>query len=194
MYVYKSKIKIKKERIGPAGQKILLILLAGASLSLTRRPDQYFRILKSAAKEWRKINQRTLKKAIYRLYKSQMIDYREDKNGLVTLVLSERGKKRILKFDLDKMEIKKPSRWDGLWRIIAFDIPEEKNKARKALVAKMKELGFYPMQKSVFVYPYDCKNEIDFILEIFEVKPFVRYIIAKDIDITLDLKQKFKLS
>ena len=192
--MYNSKIKIKKERIGPAGQKILLILLAGASLSLTRRPDQYFRILKSAAKEWRKINQRTLKKAIYRLYQSQMIDYKEDKNGLVTLVLSERGKKRILKFDLDKMEIKKPPRWDGFWRIIAFDIPEEKNKARKALVSKMKELRFYPMQKSVFLYPYDCKNEIDFILEIFEIKPYVRYIVAKDIDIALDLKQRFKLS
>ncbi|KKS46111.1 hypothetical protein A2567_00625 [Candidatus Azambacteria bacterium RIFOXYD1_FULL_42_11] len=192
--MYKAKTGIKKERIGPVGQKILLILLAGASLSLTRRPDHYFRILKSAAKEWRKINQRTLKKAIYRLYQSQMIDYKEDKNGLITLVLSEKGKKRILKFDLDKMEIKKSSRWDGFWRIVAFDIPEYKNKARKALVSKMKELGFYPMQKSVFVYPYDCKNEINFILEIFEVKPYVRYIIAKDIDITMDLKQRFKLS
>ncbi|KKS75321.1 MAG: hypothetical protein UV48_C0014G0004 [Candidatus Azambacteria bacterium GW2011_GWA2_42_9] len=60
--MYKAKTGIKKERIGPVGQKILLILLAGASLSLTRRPDHYFRILKSAAKEWRKINQRTLKK------------------------------------------------------------------------------------------------------------------------------------
>ena len=50
------------------------------------------------------------------------------------------------------------------------------------------------MQKSVFLYPYDCKNEIDFILEIFEIKPYVRYIVAKDIDIALDLKQRFKLS
>jgi CRISPR-associated endonuclease Cas2 len=109
-------------------------------------------------------------------------------------VLAEKGKKRVLKFDLDKIEIKKPPRWDGFWRIIAFDIPEDKNKARKALASKMKNLGFYPMQKSVFVYPYDCKNEIDFITEIFEVKPYVRYIIAKDIDVALDLKQRFKLS
>ena len=191
--MYKSKTGIKKARLGPAGQKILLILLAGVSLSLTRRPDHYFHVLKSADKEWRKINQRTLKKAVHRLYQSQMIDYKEDKNGLVTLVLSEKGKKRVLKFDLDDMKIKKPSKWDGFWRIIAFDIPEDKNKARKALVSKMKELGFYPMQKSVFVYPYDCKNEIDFISEIFEIKPYVRYIIAKDIDIVLDLKQRFKL-
>ena len=189
-----QKAKIKKERLGPVGQKILLILLAGASLSLTRRPDQYFRILKSATKEWQKINQRTLKKAISRLYKSQMIDYREDKNGFVTLVLTEKGKKRVLEFDLDDMKIKKPTIWDGFWRIVAFDIPEDKNKARKALVSKMKDLGFYPMQKSVFVYPYDCKNEIDFITEIFEVKPYVRYIIVKDIDVALDLKQRFNLS
>jgi len=189
-----QKAKIKKERLGPVGQKILLILLAGASLSLTRRPDQYFRILKSATKEWQKINQRTLKKAISRLYKSQMIDYEEGKNGFITLVLAEKGKKRVLKFDLDDMKIKKPTIWDSFWRIVAFDIPEDKNKARKALVSKMKDLGFYPMQKSVFVYPYDCKNEIDFITEIFEVKPYVRYIIVKDIDVALDLKQRFNLS
>lgn len=191
--MYKHKLKIKRERLGPAGQKILLILLAGAALSLTRRPDSYFRVLKSAAKEWQKINRRTLKKAIHRLYQSQMIDYWEDKKGLANIVLSEKGKKRVLKFDLENMKIKKPARWDGFWRIIAFDIPEDESKARKALVSKMKDLGFYPMQKSVFVYPYDCKNEVDFISEIFEIKPYVRYIVAKGIDVALDLKQKFKL-
>jgi len=191
--MYKSKIIIKKERLGPVGQKILLILVAGVSLSLSNRPDKQFHILKSATKEWQKINQKTLKKAIQRLYLSRVIDYREDKSGVVTLVLSDKGKNQILKFDLGKIEIKKPVKWDGLWRIIVFDIPETMNKARKALVLKMKDLEFYPLQKSVFVYPYDCKKEIDFIIEIFEVKPYVRYIIAKDIDVSLDLKQKFNL-
>ena len=162
-------------------------------LSLTRRPDHYFRVLKKASKEWKKINERYLRETIKRLYQSKLIDYKEDKDGTVMLTLSEKGKSRILKYDIDKIEIKKPARWDKLWRLVVFDIPEDKNLGRKALAAKLKELGFYPMQKSVFIYPYECKDEIDFITEIFELSPYVRFLRVKDIDIELDLKERFYL-
>jgi len=185
--------KFKRERLGPTAQKVLLLLMAGASLSLTRRPDYYFRVLKSAAREWEKINQRTLYKAIRKLYQSQMIDYKEDKKGIATITLSLSGKKRILRYDLDNMKIKKPLKWDGYWRIVVFDIPEDEKKARSALRIKLKDLGFYPMQKSVFVYPYDCQDEVYFIAELFDIKPYVRFIVAKDIDISLHLKHKFGL-
>lgn len=122
-----------------------------------------------------------------------MIDYKEDKRGIANVILALKGKKRILKYDLDNMKIKRPSRWDGYWRIVVFDIPEDEKKARSALRIKLKDLGFYPMQKSVFVHPYDCKNEIDFVVEIFEIKPYVRFIVAKDIDISLNLKHMFQL-
>ena len=46
------------ERLGPKAKKILILLEAGIALSLTRRPDVYFSILKKAAKEWKK-NKRT---------------------------------------------------------------------------------------------------------------------------------------
>ena len=122
-----------------------------------------------------------------------MIDYRENKDGTVSLTLAEKGKRRVLRYNLDKMKIKKPARWDGLWRIVMFDIPEHKKQARDALSFKMKTLGLIPLQKSVFVYPYDCKNEINFIVEVFEVKPYVRFALVKEIDTALDLKYKFHL-
>jgi len=46
--------------------------------------------------------------------------------------LSLSGKKRILRYDLDNMKIKKPLKWDGYWRIVVFDIPEDE-KRREAL-------------------------------------------------------------
>jgi len=162
-------------------------------LSLTRRPDAYFRIVKGMVKEWRKINERNLRIAIKNLYKSKMVDFRENQDGTVLTILTDKGKKRILKYDIDKIEIKKPMRWDKLWRLVIFDIPEDKNLGRKALAAKLKELGFYPMQKSVFIHPYECKDEIDFIIEIFELSPYVRFLRVKDIDIELDLKERFHL-
>ena len=179
--------------LGPNAKKILLLLEGGLVLSLTRRPDAYFKILKKISKEWKKINEVNLRRTIKRLYRSKLIDYKENNDGTVNLTLSDNGKKRILRFDLDKIKIIKPPRWDKLWRLVFFDIPEEKNQGRKALVAKLKELGFYPMQKSVFIHPYECKDEIDFITEIFELAPFVRFLRVKDADIDLDLKNRFHL-
>ena len=181
------------KRMGPMSKKIMLLLIGGASLSLTRRPDAYFRIVKGMVKEWRKINERNLRIAIKNLYKSKMVDFRENQDGTVLTILTDKGKKRILKYDIDIIEIKKPMRWDKLWRLVIFDIPEDKNLGRKALAAKLKELGFYPMQKSVFIHPYECKDEIDFIIEIFELSPYVRFLRVKDIDIELDLKERFHL-
>ena len=191
LYMIKN---IKRIQIGPVSRKILILLGAGLALGLTSRPDAYFKILKGAAKEWNLINERSLHEAIKKLYQSKMIDYKENKNGAVTMVLSEEGKRRILTYNLDNIEIKKPVRWDELWRVIIFDIPENLKKGRNALAAKLKQLGFYPMQKSVFIHPYECKDEIDFIVENFNLRPYVRYIVAKKTDIDLDLEHKFGIS
>ena len=182
-----------RKRLGLVEKKVLLLIAAGLSLALTRSPKQYFRILKSAQKEWRKMNQRSLREAIQRLYQSKMIDYKENEDGTITMVLSDRGQQRILKYKLEELKVKKPPRWDRLWRIIVFDIPEDKKQGRDALSLKLKTMGLLSIQKSVFVSPYECRDEVDFAAEIFEVKPYVRYILAKEIDIALDLKNRFKL-
>lgn len=181
------------KQLGPVSKKILLLLEGGLALSLTRRPDVYFRIIKSVAKEWEKINKLSLKRAIRRLYRSKLIDYRENDDGTISMATTDRGKKMILRYNLDNIKIKKPLKWDCLWRMVVFDIPETKKQGRFALVAKLKELGFYPLQKSVFIHPYECQDEIDFIVEIFELAPYVRFLRVKDIDIELDLKDRFKL-
>lgn len=51
-------------------------------------------------------------------------------------------------------------RWDKKWRIVLFDIPQERHKDRRSLRRRLKYLGFRPMQKSVFVFPYPCEEEL----------------------------------
>ena len=174
-------------------QKALLLLEGGLVLGLTRRPDSYFKILKKISKEWRKISERALKNAIRKLYQSKLIGCKENKDGKVSMILTDAGKKKIIKFNLDFMEIKKPKQWDRLWRLVMFDIPEKKRQGRRALAEKLKELGFYPVQKSVFIHPYECQDEINFITEIFNLRPYTRLFTVKETDIELDLKTRFKL-
>ncbi len=42
----------------PLSEKILLLLLAGVTLSICYTPRQYWKTIKIAGKEWKRINQR----------------------------------------------------------------------------------------------------------------------------------------
>ncbi len=125
----------------------------------------------------------------YNLKEKRFIDFR--KNG--TIEITEKGKKRILQYGIEDIKVNIPTKWDGCWRIVAFDIPEKFKKARNALSGKIKKLGLFPLQKSVFVCPFECKNEIDFVSEFFNVGKFVHYIVAKEVDSENFLKQHFGL-
>ena len=162
-------------------------------MGFTRRPDAYFRILRKISKEWQDINRKTLQRSIRRLYQSQLVDFKENKDGTISLVLTDKGKKKTLQYNIDTLKIKKPIHWDKLWRLVIFDIPEKEKKGRDALAGKLKQLGFYPMQKSVFIHPYECKNEVDFIIEIFNLRRYVRFLVVKEIDVELDLRNRFGL-
>ncbi len=77
-----------------------------------------------------------------------------------------------------------------------FDIPTKPkiyNQARNALRQKIKEPGFYQLQKSVWVFPYDFEDEILFVAEIFEVEKYVEIITAEKFMHGKGLKKAFKL-
>ena len=175
-------------------QKTLLLLAGGFVLGLSGRPDAYFRILKGITKEWRAIERRRLHEAIKNLYRSQLIDCREHPDGTISLMLTKNGKERALHYNPEAITIKRPRRWDGLWRVVIFDIPEVHKSARDALASKLKQIGFYPMQKSVFVHPYNCTDEIDFLIELFQMRPYVRFLLVQEIDIDLALKRHFRVT
>ncbi len=178
---------------GTVQRKILLLLLGGFTLSMTHSSVRYWRILKLIGKEWRNIDRDALWRSIRTLYTAKLVERRENSDGSVTLHLSDRGKKYALSYQLDEMKIKPMVRWDGKWRLVAFDIPEKRKKAREALRIRFRQIGLLEFQKSVFVHPYTCEDEIDFLIEFYEVRPYVRKILAHSIDNEMHLKQKFGL-
>lgn len=98
-----------------------------------------------------------------------------------------------LRYKLDTMIIQKPEKWDGKWRIVIFDIPEFNKQLRDTLRLKLRQLGLIELQKSVFIHPYECRNEIDFVIELYGPCRYVRFIEAVSIDTELQLKKKFHL-
>jgi DNA-binding transcriptional regulator PaaX len=178
--------------MSPNKQKILLLLLSGIALGYTYLPNRQWRILKGVAREWKRINEKKLRDEIRQLYQSKLVDKKQNSDGSISLFLTEKGKSKALTYHFENMQINK-SNWDGKWRIVAFDIPEKLKKGRDALRRKLKELGFREFQKSVFVFPHECQKEIEFIIEFFNLRRYVRVAIAQSIDNELHLKRIFKL-
>ena len=139
------------------------------------------------------IEKRRLYSIVKEFYQKRLIDFKENKDGLVTIIITKEGEKKALKFKIDEMEIKKLAKWDGEWRIVIFDIPERFKKAREALRKKLKDLGFIKLQESVFVLPYECEDEINFIVEVFLIRPFVRFVRVKSFTNEEQIKIKFGL-
>lgn len=80
------------------------------------------------------------------------------KNDKVYLRLSGRGKSKVIRdFPMAAFQNKK---WDGKWRIVLFDIEEKSRRIRDLFRAKLKELGFQMVQKSVYITPHDITRDL----------------------------------
>ncbi|MBI2021134.1 hypothetical protein HYS99_01310 [Candidatus Giovannonibacteria bacterium] len=188
-----KKFDKKSIQLKPTTQKVLLLLLGGLSLALSSSPKNYFTILNNIAKDWERINRHALHRAIRNLYVSRLIKAKDNPDGTVTMILSEKGRKIALRYDIDNLRIPEMKKWDKKWRLILFDVPEKHKKARNALSFALKKAGCFQFQKSVFIHPFECKNEIDFIIEFFLLRPYVRFILAETLDNELDVKRYFNL-
>lgn len=179
--------------LGPKQQKILILLATLGTLSLTKSSRTYFYALKLAARAWREVNDRHIDEVIKGLYQSKLIDTRDLPDGTTEMKLTQEGKTRALFMNYEHLKLPKADRWDKKWRVVLFDIPEDRKRSRDALRKKLVELGFQELQKSVLVYPYPCQDELDFVLEYLNLRQYVRVIVATDIDVAVHLKRRFGL-
>jgi DNA-binding transcriptional regulator PaaX len=174
-------------------RKIILLLLAGVALGINRSSKRYFMILKELGREWRNADEKRILRAIRELHNTNLISYRDNKDGTTTVLLSKQGKKVALTYNFENIVLKKEKKWDKEWRVVLFDIPEKFKKARDALRFHLKRMEFYEYQKSVFVTPYNCLNEIEYLREFYHIKPYIRIITAKRLDNEVELKRHFGL-
>ncbi|MBI5138398.1 MAG: hypothetical protein HZA95_01200 [Candidatus Vogelbacteria bacterium] len=179
--------------LGYTQKKVLLLLAGGLTLGLTRSPKQYFRLVGGIGKEWDELTSRQLHDAVYGLYESELLTEIENSDGTITMALSEKGKKTVVAYDPEHIRIPWLDTWKGKWYVVLFDIPEKKRQGRDALRETLTDIGFYEYQKSVFVYPHDCRREIKFLIEHYEIARFVRLMIADSMDNEFALRKHFKL-
>ncbi len=174
-------------------QKVLYLLAVGVTLGLSRSPKQHWHILKSIPKEFKAINRAYLYRLIKEFHHERLVDWRENDDGTILITITEAGKLRVNKFDPENIIIPSQNNWDEKWRMVIYDIPDKKRVARNALRDKLKEMGFKEWQKSVFIHPFPCRDQVDFIVEFFDLRPYVRYAEVIEPTNESELKLHFKL-
>lgn len=168
------------EKINPRTRDIIILLGVGvfltASVAMPGLPILANAVLKGIREEerkkdikrWRKYNLWRLRQTIKRLYDQKIVEIIEKDNETI-VVLTNKGRKKFLKYNLENMMIKKSQRWDGRWRLIIYDIGKNKKHAQELFRKMLVKLKFLPLQKSVYLYPYDCSNEIEFLREYYDI-------------------------
>lgn len=161
------------------------VIFVGATLpGLVKMIDSFRRRSWNQKKVKDDYSEKKISNSFAYLKKNKLIEVLKEGDGKVKVKLTNKGKNRLAEYSLDMLKIKTPEKWDGKWRVLMFDIPSYpkiNNSARDALRNKIKELGFYQVQKSVWVYPYECEDEILFVAEMFQVQQYIEILLVEKV-------------
>lgn len=130
---------------------------------------------------WKQYNVSYLRRTLRQLEKRKQIELTEQ-NGETVISLTDAGRRRILRFSLDTVTIEKPKHWDGRWRLVIYDIAETESGTRDLIRQTLRSLGFHQIQESVYLYPYDCFEQIEFIRQYYFVKSRLQYMLVAQIE------------
>lgn len=180
-----KKLPLIKNKIG----RFILTALtaASAAFSLSRREVYFMR--RGRAHGY--LRRSDFNREVRRLQKRKYIALTKTREGLI-LRLTKLGRLRIARIKIEELNLQHKGVWDGKWRLFVFDIPEKERGRRDLIRMKLKSLGLYNIQRSTFVYPYDCRRELDAVSDHYKVSHYCTFAQVDFIDIDRELRRHFK--
>ena len=167
---------------GELGLKVLYALSVGVlipvALVVPNAPTILAPALRALAKRF-DAKPQALRRSLLSLKRKRLVSIQE-KGEETVAVISVDGKKHLARGNLDKLSIKRPKKWDG-------------KAAREALRETLRNLGFQQIQKSCFLHPFECRNEIDITSALFNITRHITYIVAESVEGEKALCTHFKL-
>lgn len=140
------------------------ILDAMAYPSLADGEREYWKSVKIEKEMWRN--------NFYQLKRRGYIKATTNKDGVCNYKLTEKGRLKIIKAKIKLLHFRqrRNKKWDKKWRILIFDIPEERRGFRDIFRVQLKLLGFKQLQKSVWICPFEMEKEFQKLIERYKLK------------------------
>ncbi len=160
-----------------------LFIAPGTAVAVKAIMDLYKEIKREREwKEWQKFNLPRLRFLLRRMMRQRLIRSETLPDGTTALTLTQKGRLRSLKYNIEDMHIEKPKAWDGKWRVVIYDITKFKKREQSMLRRMLKKLKMLPLQKSIYLYPYPCESELTFLRSYFDVDEGVLFLRADHIE------------
>lgn len=156
----------------------ILLFLAGGHDYLNKTDEATFRSYSEIYTYFAERNKGAIRKTIEKLLRNGDIE-KIVEDDISKFRITIRGRFKLFsEIPLTKF---KEEGWDGLWRIVIFDIPEKEKKQRDGLREKLKELGFGKWQNSVYISPFNVKKEVSEFLKSQGLNEYVIFLETKEI-------------
>jgi len=190
--IRKYKYYFKKPKSEIVKDVFSLLITGGAIIIAANSPYFLTNVIRKYEK-WKKYPKRKVSDTFYRLKHKGLIDI-STVNHQIYISLTPEGRKLAGIFQIDKLKVTRPKQWDKKWRIVMFDISQKRKISREALRGKLKELGFFPLQKSVWTCPFECAAEMELLRDFFGLSQNeMRLVISENIGDDSKLRQNFGL-
>ena len=118
-------------------------------------------------KEWEKFNLWRLRQVIKRMQNSKLVEVKEEK-GIPLIKITQKGKQKLLRYKIDEMVLDE-SNWDSKWRLVIYDVQTGKRANSEMFRTMLNKLRFLKLQKSVYLTPFKCEDEIEYLRLLFEI-------------------------
>jgi len=180
----------KKILVSKIQSAIMGTIGASGIIALAIIAPNVFKILKYGNLD-KKLYKRTfsVNRSIGRLIDRDLIRFVEGHHKKF-IVLTDKGK-QYLSDTINKKDILKKKKWDKKWRMVIFDIREDKKVLRNKLRSTLVSIGFYKLQHSVWVYPHDCEDFIKLVKADLEIGKEILYVIADHIEYDRPIREFF---
>ncbi len=115
------------------------------------------------------------------------------RKGDEVLALTTMGEDALSRMKYEMSQITKPKHWDGKWRVVIYDIKEDRKRMRRELRDALEYFDFTPIQKSVWVYPYPCESLLATLKADFKIGKEVLYLVVDTLENDKWLRRHFRL-
>lgn len=131
--------------------------------------------------------QRELRRIIYQMKEKGLLAGTYEHGLQVT----DKARRRLERADIRDLCVRPAPRWDGKWRIVIYDIPEAHASARQALTICLRAYGCFQLQKSTWITPFPCRDDIVALSAYHSVDKYVTYFEATHLDNAKPLIARF---
>jgi CRISPR/Cas system-associated endoribonuclease Cas2 len=109
------------------------------------------------------------------------------------LKITNKGRKYLEEIEGTRYQLERPKKWDKQYRVVIFDISEQRKGIREQLRHILTDIGFMRLQDSVWVYPYDCEEVVTLIKTDFKIGRDILYRVVKEIEYDKPIRAYFNL-